>query len=106
MQIIKKRIKMKIIQGILSRILFILGVVIYLSTVSIAFISKGLVVGVLSASLPILSNTYWVYNLWPKSNILFGIDIYLIYINAHFLFIGLACISFLIYKIKKKKITY
>jgi hypothetical protein len=54
---------MRIIQGILSRILFILGVIVYLSTVSIAFVSKGLVVGVLSASLPILSNIYWVQNL-------------------------------------------
>ncbi|MDB4225422.1 MAG: hypothetical protein ACKVLI_05905 [Alphaproteobacteria bacterium] len=92
---------MRIIQGILSRILFILGVIVYLSTVSIAFVSKGLVVGVLSASLPILSNIYWVQNLWTKTNILFGVDIYYVYIQANFVFIGLAAIAFMLHKIKK-----
>lgn len=56
----------------------IVGIVAYVFTVGIAFITKGFVIGVLSASLPILSNIYWVYSFWNKPD-----TVYTPYLNIN-----------------------
>ncbi len=56
----------------------ILGIVAYVFTVGIAFITKGFVIGVLSASLPILSNIYWVYSFWNETD-----TVYTLYLNIN-----------------------
>ena len=57
---------------------FIVGIIAYIFTVGIAFTTKGLVIGVLSASLPIVSNIYWVYSLWNETS-----TVYTLYVNIN-----------------------
>ncbi|MBS70709.1 MAG: hypothetical protein CML91_04380 [Rhodobiaceae bacterium] len=86
---------MKLIYELLIRITVLLGIISYLLTVGIAFVKNGFVIGVLSASLPLISNTYWTYALWNESD-----KFYEIYVNGQILLFILIILSIALHKLK------
>ena len=83
---------MKLIYELLIRLTVLLGIISYLLTVGIAFVKNGFVIGVLSASLPLISNTYWTYALWNESDKL--------YVNGQILLFILIILSIALHKLK------
>ena len=86
---------MKLIYELLIRLTVLLGIISYLLTVGIAFVKNGFVIGVLSASLPLLSNAYWTYALWSESD-----KFYQIYVNGQILLFLLIIFSIALHKLK------
>ena len=86
---------MKLIYELLIRLTVLLGIISYLLTVGIAFVKNGFVVGVLSASLPLISNTYWAYALWNESD-----KFYQIYVNGQIILFILILLSIALHKLK------
>ncbi len=86
---------MKLLYKILIRLTFILGVASYLVTVGIAFVKNGFVIGVLSASLPLLSNAYWAYALWGEPSTFFQI-----YTNGQILLFFMILATIILQKLK------
>ena len=86
---------MKLIYELLIRLTVLLGIISYLLTVGIAFVKNGFVVVVLSASLPLLSNTYWTYALWNEPD-----KFYQIYVNGQIILFILILLSIALHKLK------
>ena len=79
------------------RITILLGILSYLVTVGIAFIGHGFVIGVLSASLPLLSNAYWAISLWESTE---AFHIY--YVNSQIALLILILLSVALNKLSRK----
>ena len=79
------------------RITIILGILSYLVTVGIAFIGHGFVIGVLSASLPLLSNAYWAISLWESTE---AFHIY--YVNSQIALLILILLSVALHRLSRK----
>ena len=88
---------MKQLYLVIVRITLILGVLSYLITVGIAFVGHGFVIGVLSASLPLLSNAYWAVNLWDSPEIF-----HTYYVNSQIALSILILLSIALNKISRK----
>ncbi len=86
---------MKLLYKLLIRLTLSLGVISYLLTVGIAFVKNGFVIGVLSASLPLLSNAYWTYALWSEPD-----KFYQLYVSGQILLFLCIIFSFALHKLK------
>tara|TARA_Y100000590_G_scaffold470449_1_gene665098 strand:- start:2448 stop:2714 length:267 start_codon:yes stop_codon:yes gene_type:complete len=88
---------MKQLYLITVRITIILGILSYLVTVGIAFIGHGFVIGVLSASLPLLSNAYWAISLWESTE-----AFHFYYVNSQIALLILILLSVALNKLSRK----
>ena len=75
----------------------IVGIIAYVFTVGIAFVTKGFVIGVLSASLPIISNMYWVYSFWNETG-----TVYTLYVNINLALAMMILLCLLVQQIIKR----
>lgn len=61
-----------LVGGVSYIILSILGFVLHVWTIIIAFLTKGLLAAIISAALPVLAQIYWGIKIWSVSGTFFN----------------------------------